>query len=82
MKTRSTGLGKTELTMELERLRWQNGHLIFEFRATEPVTWRIRAAFPRKDLFILIRGVLRISLLHPPSVLKMLLKAPPHPGDY
>jgi hypothetical protein len=51
MRVRSTGLGKTEMVAQIERLEpVANGYLIMAMHSTEPVHWRIRIALTGQDL--------------------------------
>ena len=50
MKIRSTGLGKTELVCDIEKITTKDGYLILSIRSTEPVRWHVRCALTPKDM--------------------------------
>ncbi|MDP2718575.1 MAG: hypothetical protein Q8P44_01890 [Dehalococcoidia bacterium] len=59
MRLRSTGLGKTELIGEVEDLKTMGDFLIMVIGTTRPVKWKVRAALTRKDVFNLMRLMLK-----------------------
>jgi hypothetical protein len=63
MLFRSTGLGKRELIAEIVGIRRQGDYLIMEVQTTEPVKWMIRGGLSWKDLRILIKQALTLSVL-------------------
>ena len=63
MLFRSTGLGKRELVAEIVGIRRQGDYLIMEVETTEPVRWKIRGGLSWKDLRILIKETLKLSVL-------------------
>ena len=63
MLFRSTGLGKRELVAEIVGIRCQGDYLIMEVQTTEPVKWKIRGGLSWKDLRILIKQALKLSVL-------------------
>ena len=63
MLFRSTGLGKRELIAEIVGIRRQGDYLIMEVETTEPVRWKIRGGLSWKDLRILIKETLKLSVL-------------------
>jgi len=63
MLFRSTGLGKRELVAEIVGIRRQGDYLIMEVETTEPVRWKIRGGLSWKDLRILIKESLKLSVL-------------------
>lgn len=67
MRMRSTGLGKTELIAEVEDLKRMGDFLVMVVQTSSPVKWKVRAALTHKDLFALLRLMLK------PSNLKYLL---------
>ncbi|MBM3301775.1 MAG: hypothetical protein FJY85_17720 [Deltaproteobacteria bacterium] len=83
MYFRSTGLGKTELTGSIADLKRQGDHLVMYVDVTQPVKWRIRGALSFKDLFVLLKVMLRVSILgfilNPKQWFN---KAPKHPGEF
>ena len=44
MLFRSTGLGKTEMAVGIEKLDRQGYYLILSVRTTDPVVWKVRVA--------------------------------------
>jgi hypothetical protein len=81
MLFRSTGLGKTELTAKVSGMARQGDYLILQVDTLEPVRWKIRAAFSLRDLWTVIKFMLRFSTL------KLLLsrrwfREPQHPGEF
>jgi len=80
---RSTGLGKTELTGNIANLKRQGDHLVMYVDVTSPVKWRIRAALSFKDLFVLLKVMLRISILgFILNPMQWFNKNPKHPGEF
>ncbi len=63
MRLRSTGLGKTELVGEVEDLKRSGDFLIMVVNTTSPVKWKVRAALSHKDMFSLLRMMLKWSIL-------------------
>ncbi|MBW1998565.1 MAG: hypothetical protein JRJ29_11445 [Deltaproteobacteria bacterium] len=49
MRVRSTGLGKTELVLRLEKVARKDRYLLLSLRSTEPVNWHVRILLDRKD---------------------------------
>jgi len=82
MLMRSTGLGKAELVAEVVALRRQGDYLIMEMRTTEPVRWKIRGGLSHKDLRMILKAMLKFSIL--PFVLnpRAWFRQPEHPGDF
>lgn len=82
MLFRSTGLGKAELIAEVVAVRRQGDYLILEMQTTEPVKWKIRGGMSLKDLRVLLKAVLKLSVL--PFFLNPAgwFKQPSHPGDF
>ena len=63
MRTRSTGLGKTEMISTIERIDRKEDFLIMSVRTTEPVAWHIRVALEHKDLRKIFRSLLKPSVI-------------------
>ena len=63
MRFRSTGLGKTMLEGGIAEVKVASGYVILHVDTTQPVQWRIRAAINRKDMFKLVRCILKPSML-------------------
>jgi hypothetical protein len=66
MLFRSTGLGKTELVAEVdkvERITRNGDYLILHVATIEPVKWKIRAAMEYKDVLAVLRSCLKISII-------------------
>lgn len=83
MYFRSTGLGKTELTGSITGLERQGDYLIMHVDVTDPVKWRIRGGLAMKDLGILLKVMLKATILgfilNPKQWFN---KKPEHPGDF
>jgi len=66
MLFRSTGLGKTELVAEVdkvERITRSGDYLILHIATIEPVKWKIRAALEYKDVLAVLRSCLKLSII-------------------
>ncbi len=63
MRTRSTGLGSTELTQEFEKMEPQQDYLIIRMQTVEPVQWKVRVAATHLDVLSIIKGLLKPSVL-------------------
>jgi len=68
MRTRSTGLGSTELIQEFKYAKPMGDYIVMGMQTTEPVKWQVRAAATYLDIFKLI------SILVRPAVIWWLLK--------
>ncbi len=82
MLMRSTGLGKAELVAEIVGLKRQGDYLIMELRTTKPVRWKIRGGLSHKDLRMLLRAMMKLSVLSFLLNLRAWFKEPTHPGDF
>ncbi len=82
MLMRSTGLGKAELVAEITGLKRQGDYLIMELQTTKPVRWKIRGGLSHKDLRILIRAMMKLSVLSFLCDLRAWFREPTHPGDF
>ncbi len=82
MLMRSTGLGKAELVAEIVGLKRQGDYLIMELQTTKPVRWKIRGGLSHKDLRMLIKAMLQLSVLSFLLNLRAWFKEPAHPGDF
>jgi hypothetical protein len=82
MLMRSTGLGKAELVAEITGLKRQGDYLIMELQTTKPVRWKIRGGLSHKDLRILIKAMMKLSVLSFLLDLRAWFKEPTHPGDF
>ncbi len=63
MRMRSTGLGKTELIGDVEDLKRMGDFLILVIQTNQPVKWKVRTAMTHRDLFRLLRLMLKWSNL-------------------
>lgn len=63
MKMRSTGLGETVLVGELDKITQVHDYLILHVNTLEPVQWHVRAALEYKDLFTLIKLIIKGPVL-------------------
>ena len=83
MLFRSTGLGKTEMVADIEKLERQGDYLIMKVRSTDPVVWKIRVALNFHDIAVVLKSAIRISvigfILSPGQWFK---KKAAHPGDF
>jgi hypothetical protein len=82
MLMRSTGLGKAELVAEIIGLKRQGDYLIMELQTTKPVRWKIRGGLSHKDLRMLIKAMMKLSVLSFLFNLRAWFKEPTHPGDF
>jgi len=82
MLMRSTGLGKAELVAEIIGLKRQGDYLIMELQTTKPVRWKIRGGLSHKDLRMLIKAMLQLSVLSFLFNLRAWFREPAHPGDF
>ena len=82
MLMRSTGLGKAELVAEIVGLKRQGDYLIMELQTTKPVRWKIRGGLSHKDLRVLIKAMMQLSVLSFLFNLRAWFKEPTHPGDF
>jgi hypothetical protein len=82
MLFRSTGLGKRELIAEIVGIRSQGDYLIMEVETTEPVRWKIRGGLSWKDLRILIKETLKLSVLSFFVKPWSWFRKAEHPGDF
>jgi hypothetical protein len=79
---RSTGLGKAELVAEIVGLRRQGDYLIMELHTIKPVRWKIRSGLSHKDLRMLLKAMMKLSVLSFLVNLRAWFKEPAHPGDF
>ena len=63
------GTGKGELVAEIVGIRRQGDYLIMEMETTEPVRWKIRGGVSRMDLRVLLKAILKLSVLRSCSIL-------------
>jgi hypothetical protein len=82
MLMRSTGLGKAELVAEIVGLKRQGDYLIMELQTTKPVRWKIRGGLSHKDLRMLLKAMMKLSVLSFLLNLRAWFKEPTHPGDF
>ncbi len=82
MLMRSTGLGKAELVAEIVGLKRQGDYLIMELQTTKPVRWKIRSGLSHKDLRLLLKAMMKLSVLSFLFNLRAWFKEPTHPGDF
>ena len=83
MLFRSTGLGKTEMVADIEKLERQGDYLIMRVRSTDPVVWKIRVALNFHDIAVVLKSAISIKvigfILSPAQWFK---KKAAHPGDF
>jgi len=82
MLFRSTGLGKRELVAEIVAVKRQDDYLIMEVKTSEPVRWMIRGGVTWKDLRVLVRALLSLSVLSYLLGPSNWFKRAEHPGDF
>lgn len=82
MLMRSTGLGKAELVAEITAIKRQGDYLIMEMQTTEPVRWKIRGGLSHKDLRMILKAMLTLSVLPFVLNLRAWFKQPAHPGQF
>lgn len=82
MLMRSTGLGKAELVAEIIGLKRQGDYLIMELQTTKPVRWKIRGGLSHKDLRMLLKAMMKLSVLSFLLNARAWFKEPRHPGDF
>ena len=82
MLMRSTGLGKAELVAEIVGLKRQGDYLIMELQTIKPVRWKIRGGLSHKDLRMLLKAMMKLSVLSFLLNLRAWFKEPAHPGDF
>ena len=63
MRTRSTGLGKTELVQQIRYLKPQQDYLIVGMETVEPVKWKVRAAATQQDVLTLLKLLIRPNVI-------------------
>lgn len=79
---RSTGLGKAELVAEIVGLKRQGDYLIMELHTIKPVRWKIRGGLSHKDLRMLLKAMMKMSVLGFFFNLRAWFKEPTHPGEF
>ena len=82
MLFRSTGLGKTELTGQIAGVTRQGDYLILQVDTLEPVRWRIRTGLNLRDMRMLIKAIIRLSILAFLACPWHWFKKAEHPGDF
>ena len=83
MLFRSTGLGKTEMVADIEKIERKGDYLIMRVRSTDPVVWKIRVALNFHDIAVVLKAAIKLSvigfILSPGQWFK---KKAAHPGDF
>ena len=82
MLFRSTGLGKRELVAEIVAVKRQDDYLIMEVETSEPVRWMIRGGVTWKDLRVLVKALLSVSVLGYLLGPSNWFKRAKHPGEF
>ena len=59
MRVRSTGLGKTEMILQQEKIAAKNGYLLMSLRSTQPANWHIRILMDRNDVWRFFISVIK-----------------------
>jgi len=63
MRTRSTGLGSTELVQEFRYMKPMGDYLVIGLETVEPVKWKVRAAATYKDVFAMVKVLLKPAVI-------------------
>ena len=63
MRTRSTGLGSTELAQQFRYMKPQGDYLIVGLETIEPVKWQVRAAATYIDILALAKVLLKPAVI-------------------
>ena len=63
MRTRSTGLGSTELTQKFDSMEPHEDYLIIKMETVEPVQWKVRVAATQMDVLNILKGMLKPSVI-------------------
>lgn len=63
MRTRSTGLGSTELTQKFDRMDPHEDYLIIKMDTVEPVQWKVRVAATQMDVLSILKGLLKPAVI-------------------
>jgi hypothetical protein len=85
MLFRSTGLGKTELTAHVDEelgIKRKGDYLVMHVATTDPVRWKIRAAISYRDLLVVIKSALKLSIIAFVLWPVRAFREPKHPGDF
>jgi hypothetical protein len=82
MLFRSTGLGKTELVGQIAGVTRQGDYLILQVDTLEPVRWRIRAGINLRDMRMLIKAIIKLSVFAFLVCPWHWIKKAEHPGDF
>ncbi len=82
MLMRSTGLGKAELVAEIVEIKRQGDYLIMEMQTSKPVRWKIRGAVSRKDIRLMLKAMIKSSMLPFICNPRAWFRDPNHPGDF
>jgi hypothetical protein len=83
MLFRSTGLGKTELTGQVDTLQRQGDYLVMYVDVTDPVKWRIRVAMGFTDLLKVVSCMARRAIVgYILSPRQWGNREPAHPGEF
>lgn len=69
MRTRSTGLGKTELKAHISSIEKVDDSILFKVKTTRPVRWEVRNLFQQRDIPKMVALLLR------PANVAFLIKA-------
>ncbi len=82
MLFRSTGLGKAELNAQITEIKRQGDYLIMEMQTTEPVRWKIRGGLSHEDVRVLLKAMLKASVLRFFLDPSYWFRRPAPPGDF
>ena len=77
MRFRSTGLGKTELYANLEKVEINEDMLILHFKTYKPVEWHLRAGIQAQDRVDMIKLILRLNFKLLPYLFRWRSRNPP-----
>ena len=85
MLFRSTGLGKTELVAEIDKVAGitrKGDYLVLHVTTLEPVRWKIRAAINYKDWLAVLGSCLKMSVIAFIVWPFRALRQAKHPGEF
>ena len=85
MLFRSTGLGKTELVAEIDKVAGitrKGDYLVLHVTTLDPVRWKIRAAIDYKDLLAVLGSCLKMSVIAFILWPFRALRQAKHPGEF
>jgi len=71
------------MAADVEELQRQGDYLILKVRTTDPVVWKVRVALNFKDIAIVLKSMIRFSVIgYVLSPSQWFKKKANHPGDF